>query len=332
VNDMTLPATPSGALTLAPTNLQEAMQFADLLSKSDIVPKDYVGKPGNVLVAIQWGMEIGLQPLAAMQNIACINGRPSLWGDAMLAICRAHHSFEWIDEQESAEGAVVRLKRQGQPECVREFTLEDAKRAGLSAKPGPWQQHPKRMMKLRARAFALRDTFPDVLRGIGSAEEAQDTPAERDMGAAEVVAPAAATRTASVKAMLGAKASGPTLDHVLQSIQVAETIEALDAITPTASQLTEADRKAARAAFRERREALTPPTVDEDGVIDADAAPVDSGAPTVSYAHVVDQILRASTEDDLAEAGQLIQALPTGQQQQDAANEYGRRIKALRAA
>ncbi|NVO08257.1 MAG: hypothetical protein HXX19_20995, partial [Rhodoferax sp.] len=65
-----------------PSSFSEMMEMSDRLADSSMVPKDYVGKPGNCLVAIQWGMEIGLKPLQAMQNIAVINGRPSLWGDA----------------------------------------------------------------------------------------------------------------------------------------------------------------------------------------------------------------------------------------------------------
>jgi hypothetical protein len=34
------------------------------------------------------------------------------------------------------------------------------------------------MLQLRARGFAIRDVFPDALRGVIMAEEAQDTPAE----------------------------------------------------------------------------------------------------------------------------------------------------------
>ena len=51
---------------LSPRNLQEAMEFAGHLADSSIVPKDFQGKPGNVLVAIQWGMELGLKPMQAM--------------------------------------------------------------------------------------------------------------------------------------------------------------------------------------------------------------------------------------------------------------------------
>ena len=64
-------------------------------------------------------------------------------------------------------------------------------------KQGPWQQSPKRMKQLRARAFALRDVFTDLLRGMHMAEESADIPppAERHMGAVEEVAsPAAPAR------------------------------------------------------------------------------------------------------------------------------------------
>src|SRR5690606_20513155 len=151
---------------LTPNNLQEALQIAGILAESDIVPKDYQRKPGNILVAMQWGAEIGLQPLQAMQNIAVINGRPSIWGDAMLALVRGSGLLEYIQESPTAEGCTIKLKRRGEPEVVREFTVEDAKKAGLYGKQGPWQTAPKRMMQMRARAFALRDVFPDVLRGV----------------------------------------------------------------------------------------------------------------------------------------------------------------------
>lgn len=178
---------PKQNFSLAPKDLDEAMRFADMLASSALVPKDYVGKPGNCLVAIQWGMELGLQPMQAMQSIAVINGRPSLWGDAMLGLVKSHPEFEWIKEECDGNVATCTIKRRGEPEVSQTFTMEDAKRAGLTGKQGPWTQHPKRMLQMRARGFALRDSFPDALRGLISHEEARDTPLERDMGTAEVV-------------------------------------------------------------------------------------------------------------------------------------------------
>ncbi|MDI2594993.1 hypothetical protein POF45_26740 [Pseudomonas sp. 681] len=170
--------------SLAPQNIEEALKFADFLSASDIVPKDFQRKPANILVAVQWGMELGLQPMQAMQSIAVINGRPSLWGDAVIALIRSSPLCEYVYESDDGETATCRVKRVGEDEQFRTFSMTDAKAAGLAGKQGPWSQYPKRMRQMRARSFALRDVFPDVLRGMPMAEEVQDIPTEREVNQA----------------------------------------------------------------------------------------------------------------------------------------------------
>lgn len=185
MNDLT---TQKQNFSLTPQSLDEAMRFAEILSKSSIIPKDFSGNPGNILVAIQWGMELGLQPMQAMQSIAVINGRPSLWGDAVIGLVRGSPVCEYIKETDDGHTATIRVKRRGEDEeHVRTFSVDDAIAAGLHDKTGPWKQYPKRMRQMRARAFALRDVFPDVLRGMPIAEEVQDTPTEKDMGKADQI-------------------------------------------------------------------------------------------------------------------------------------------------
>ena len=239
--------------SLAPKDLDEAMRFADMLAGSSIVPKDYIGKPGNCLVAIQWGMELGLQPMQAMQSIAVINGRPSLWGDAMLALVKAHPAFEWIKEECDGNVATCTIKRRGEPEVVQSFSLEEAKRAGLTGKQGPWTQYPKRMLQMRARGFALRDAFPDALRGVVSAEEARDTPAERDMGAAEVVSSRPAQPAALPDYSQSAFADNlPKWSALMQS--GAKTADQIIAIVSTKGVLSDAQKAAIRAAAQPKQE------------------------------------------------------------------------------
>lgn len=189
----------AGLFSLAPRNLDEAFRLADMLADSDLVPKDYKGKPGNCMVAMQWGAEIGLKPMQALQNIAVINGRPSLWGDAMLALVRSSPLCEYVVETIDANGtAICQVKRRGEPEQIRTFSDADAKLAGLIGKQGPWTTNPKRMKQMRARAFALRDVFTDILKGIAMAEEAMDIadpvaiPRIASAAPAQVVLPAVA--------------------------------------------------------------------------------------------------------------------------------------------
>ena len=192
-NDNTALTATRQQFDLSPQTFDQALTFSKYLADSDLVPKDFKGRPGNCLVAIQWGAELGLKPLQAMQNLAVINGRPALWGDAVIALVRSSPLCEYVVETDDGGTATCKVKRRNEPEQVRTFSMDDAKAAGLAGKQGPWAQYPKRMRQMRARAFALRDVFPDVLRGLPVAEEVMDTPTEKHMGQAEVVPPDAPT-------------------------------------------------------------------------------------------------------------------------------------------
>ena len=231
---------------LEPRTFEEAMRFAGMLAKSTMVPKDFQNRPENVLVAVQWGREIGLGPLQALQNIAVINGRPSVWGDAMLALVRGSGLSASIKETIEGEGdaavATCRVQRRDDPnEIVGTFSVADAKKAGLWGKAGPWQQYPRRMLQLRARGFALRDGFPDVLRGVISAEEAADMPADTFRG---VTIQAAAEHTIEAEPVAPEPPPEPTqpkqrtrkdfLDDLERELAAAVDAEAVDAITSRA--------------------------------------------------------------------------------------------------
>lgn len=174
MNDLTT----GRAFSLAPTSLGEAMKLAEVMAGSDMVPRDYKGKAGNVLIAVQMGAELGLQPMQAIQNIAVINGRPALWGDAALAVVSAHPECEDVVEKIEGEGELMQasctIKRSGREPVVRKFGYTEAKRAGLWGKEGPWKTYPQRMLQMRARSWAMRDAFADALRGIGVVEEVRD--------------------------------------------------------------------------------------------------------------------------------------------------------------
>lgn len=177
-----LPALSASRTLMEPRSLEEAFKFAEMLADSSMVPRDFQGKPGNVLVAMQWGRELGLAPLQSLQSIAVINGRPALWGDAVLGLVRATGELDYFEEGTRGEGDAREgycvIERRGRPRQVYVFSVADAKRAQLWTKQGPWTTYPDRMLKLRARGFGLRDEFTDVLRGIITIEEARDTPEE----------------------------------------------------------------------------------------------------------------------------------------------------------
>ncbi len=178
---------------LVPTTFDEAYRMAKIMAESGMVPKDYKDKPEACFVAMQMGAEVGLKPMQSLQNIAVINGRPAIWGDALWALVQSHPSVADTSETFGTPGmiATCTIKRRDRTTpTVVSFSQEDAKTAGLWGRAGPWTTNPKRMLQMRARAFAARDAVPEALKGISVAEEVLDIPAEQDItgqGSAEFV-------------------------------------------------------------------------------------------------------------------------------------------------
>jgi hypothetical protein len=164
-------------------SLTDMAEFAATVHRSKLAPKDF-SSPEAILVAMQHGIELGLAPMQAIQSIAVINGRPVVWGDAALALVKAHPEhddvIETFEEGNTEETKLARceVKRKGKAPVVRTFSVANATRAGLWGKAGPWTQYPRRMLQMRARSWAIRDAFPDALKGVSVREEVDDFPAK----------------------------------------------------------------------------------------------------------------------------------------------------------
>ena len=187
---------------LTPKTWQEAEKLAKLLCKTKLVPPGFESID-LCLIAILQGMEMGLPPLTALQRMALVEGKLTLWGDGALALvlksglCTSITEWMGLGEQDglTKENGVetpIRdmtfdpLMQKREDDWIafcevtrahwskpirRSFSVFDAKRAGLWKKEGPWLDYPKRMLQMRARAFALRDAFADVLGGLYVREE-----------------------------------------------------------------------------------------------------------------------------------------------------------------
>lgn len=187
---------PALRIGIVPETLEDAWRLAQMMARSELVPKNFRNHPEDVLVAVQMGVELGFAPMQALQSIAVINGRPSVWGDGFLALIMSSSLYKDHDEYYEVDGhrvdgltlddmkkdsttAVCTFWRHGKATPVtRRFSVGQAKKAGLWGKSGPWTDYPDRMMSMRPRSWAGRDAFPDLLRGMRTTEEALDLPAE----------------------------------------------------------------------------------------------------------------------------------------------------------
>lgn len=217
---------------IVPQDFDSAWRIANAVCKAQMAPRG-LETPEKAMVAIMHGLEIGLTPMNALQSIAVVNGRPTIWGDGAIGLARGSGLLEWMEEKfegkeyDDTYRAVCIVKRKGEPKPLTgTFSVADAKKAGLWGKQGPWQQYPKRMLQMRARAFILRDGFADVLKGLAIKEEVEDY-AARDVTVREeppAPPPLNAVETQTTEAIASA---GVTIEATAEPVSEKQTEEAI---------------------------------------------------------------------------------------------------------
>ncbi len=170
---------------IVPQDFDSVFRIANAVVVAGMAPKG-LETPEKATIAILHGLEVGMTPMMALQSIAVINGRATIWGDGAIGLIRASGKMEWIKEWTEGDGdnhaACCQVKRKNEPEStVYKFSIAQAKKANLWGKSGPWMTFPDRMLSVRPRSWALRDTFADVLRGLAITEEVQDFSEPRDI-------------------------------------------------------------------------------------------------------------------------------------------------------
>lgn len=162
---------------IVPENMSEIWRMSKALIASKMIPKE-VDTPEKAVAIIMKGLEVGLKPIQAIESIALINGRATIWGDAAIGLVMDSGLVEDFEESFEGKGdtlvATCKIKRKGIKSYVeRRFSKDDAVKAGLWGR-NVWAKYPQRMLQMRARSWALRDGFADVLKGLQVREEAQD--------------------------------------------------------------------------------------------------------------------------------------------------------------
>lgn len=169
------------ALAIIPRTVAELMSLAEILSKSDLLPKALRGKVPDVAMTIMAGQEMGFSPGQALRNFHVIEGRPVLSADGMVALALGSGLARYFRRIEEADDKVTyETLRAGEDKPRRcTWTKQMAKDAGLNTKDN-WRLFPRAMLAARAKAELARDVYPDVLAGCAAQEEVGDwTPPPR---------------------------------------------------------------------------------------------------------------------------------------------------------
>ena len=165
---------------VAPATLDGSVRFAQLLADADLLPRQFVGKPANVLYAIEYGRTLGITPVAAITGIHVIEGKPSASSGLIGALVRqAGHKLRV--KSDGKTWATAQIVRADDPDFTYECTwdLERAAQAGLceikngkpwardrNGKPATWEKYTAAMLKARAITEVARDACEDVLFGL----------------------------------------------------------------------------------------------------------------------------------------------------------------------
>jgi len=157
-----------------PRTLGEQLALAEVVIKSGLSLGHKTKE--SVVIAIQFGAELGLLPLQSLRMVNVINGKPSLNADGCVGVVLASGKAEYfVPEEVTADHATFVTKRRGAPKAVRyTFTMAQAIQAKLPERNPTYRAFPERMLSSRAKSFLGRDVYPDVLGGTLSVEELED--------------------------------------------------------------------------------------------------------------------------------------------------------------
>lgn len=195
-------------------------QLANVICRTEFVPKDFRGKPEQTTATMMYGREIGLPPMTTLQNTYVVHGRVGMYAEQLRAMILAA-GHEYVIEESTSDRCVMAGRRKGSDRwSTFTYTMDMAKSAGLYAQNEQYRKRPVEMLFARATGLLAHGMFPDVLRGMRSIEELQDLGPDEVDADAPVLAAAPeekSTRTvarkkATPKAAVEAKPPAPPVE------------------------------------------------------------------------------------------------------------------------
>ena len=160
-----------------------AQRKAKVYATSSLVPKEYQGNIGNVMVAMNMANRLNADLLQVMQNLYIVHGRPAWSSQFLIATFNTCGRFTAVKYRFTGEvgtpswGCVAFCTEIGTGEIIEgtEITMKMADAEGWVNKNGSkWKTMPEQMLRYRSAAFLIRTTAPEVSMGLMTVEEAED--------------------------------------------------------------------------------------------------------------------------------------------------------------
>jgi len=177
----------AAAENFQPETMEEMMRLAKAIAGSSIIPSAYRNKPGDIVVCVMTGRELGLDFMQSLRGMHVINGKAILSAQAMVGLCQRHSVCKYFVLVESTnKKATYSTHRVGDPSpTTYSYTIEMASKAQLTKGP-TWQRHPDAMLRARAQSALARTVYSDLMMGIYEHGEGEEI-AGRKLPSLEVV-------------------------------------------------------------------------------------------------------------------------------------------------
>lgn len=216
-------------------SIPEADTLSEKLALATTMSADLFQKPANIMAVIMAGAELGIPPMASIDGIYLVQGKPVFSADLKVAIVmRSAHCeyFRRISADDTE--ATYATRRRGSPEQRLTWTMDQARKAGINGKEN-WRHHPRQMLSARCKAELAADVYPDVLAGISAMDPVA-------MGTVHEFEPLPSP-------------SDPVIAHYESLIAVA-TVDEMAAVSIDSNGWTELQKAHLRPLFMARMEAL----------------------------------------------------------------------------
>lgn len=162
---------------------EDAQRMAKVFVSSPLVPEQFRGDLGSVLIAFNLANRTGADPLQVMQNIYIVHGKPAFSSSYLIACfnqCGRYTAIRYIlsgDEGTDDWGckAVTTELSTGEVMEGTKVTIRMAKNEGWYNKKGSkWVTMPELMLRYRAATFLIRTVAPEIAQGFQTKEEVID--------------------------------------------------------------------------------------------------------------------------------------------------------------
>lgn len=159
----------------------QMQRVGTMFSQSDLVPDVFKGKPANCMVALQMAFRLKIDPLALMQSMFVVHGRPGLESKMIIALINTRGPFDgpiqWRFEGEGKQRSCTAYATHSRTKerCEQTVTWAMVEAEGWSGKSGSkWKTMPDLMFQYRSAAFLGRLYCPEVILGLSTNDELHD--------------------------------------------------------------------------------------------------------------------------------------------------------------